>query len=121
MGGDSPNKLIVLNDASPHIRINEVLLCIDSMDKPINLNYKYLKKDDKYLETGKTFSIELPHNEELFGKEGVIKIRFNNLYNKAMVSTSPKIRFNSKDSIVVSLNVITEGLLYKPFNNTIEG
>ncbi|MGE7810510.1 DUF4062 domain-containing protein [Lysinibacillus capsici] len=121
MGGNAPNKLIVLNDASPHIRINEVLLCIDSIDKYINLDYKYLKKDDKYVETGKCFAIEIPHNEEFFDKEGVIKIKFNNLYNKEMVSTSPKIRFNSKDSDVALLNVIAEGFLYKPFNNTIEG
>ena len=120
-GGNAPNKLIVLNDASPHIRINEVLLCIDSIDKYINLDYKYLKKENKYVETGKCFAIEIPHNEEFFDKEGEIKIKFNNFYNKEMVSTSPKIRFNSKDSDVALLNVIAEGFLYKPFDNTIEG
>ncbi len=120
MGGNAPNKLIVLNDASPHIRINEVLLYVDSIDQAINLDYKYLKKDDKFVETGKCFAIEIPHNEELFGKEGVIKIKFINSYNKAMVSTSPKIKFNSKDSDAALLNVIAEGMLYKPFNNIIE-
>lgn len=72
------------------------------------------------METGKCFAIEIPHNEELFGKEGVIKFKFTNSYNKGMVSTSPKIRFNSKDSDVALLNVIAEGFLYKPFNNTLE-
>lgn len=120
MGGNAANKLIVLNDASPNIRINEITLCIDFESDCTKLNFKYLKKDDKYVETGKCFGIEIPFNEELFGKEGVVKIKFTNLYNKNMVSVSPKLKFNSKVSNGAIQDITAEGFLYIPFINEIE-
>lgn len=119
MGSDAPNKLVVLNDASSHIRINEVTLCINSMSEDIKLKYRYLKKDDIYVETGKCFDIEIPYNEELFDKEGVIKIKFTNLYNKNMVSISPELKFNTKANGTVQ-NIISDEFLYRPFINKIE-
>ena len=120
MGEDAPNKLIILNDASPHIRINDVVLCIDSKRECTKLMFKYLKKDDKYVETGKCFGIEIPYNEEFFDKEGVVKIKFTNLYNKNMVSISPKMKFNTRVTSGTVQDILQEGFLYRPFVNKIE-
>lgn len=120
MGGNAPNKLIIFNDASPHIRINEVVLCIDSKRECTKLEFKYLKKDNKFIETGKCFGIEIPYNEEWFDKEGVLKINFTNLYNKNMVSISPKMKFNTRVSSGTVQSIISEGFLYIPFINKIE-
>lgn len=120
MGEKSPNKLIVLNDASPHIRIKKINLYIESEPNKIDLKFKYLKKDSKYIETGKCFGVEIPYNEDYFEKECSIKIEFVNLYNKNMVSTSPKLRFNAKGSKEGFQDIIAEDFLYKPFINEID-
>lgn len=117
MGENAPNTLIILNDASPHIRIKKINLYTESEHNKVDLKFKYLKKGSKYIETGKCFGVEIPYKKDYFGKECSIKIEFVNLYNKNMVSTSPKLRFNSKSSKEGFQDIIEEDFLYKPFIN----
>lgn len=119
MGGAAPLKLILSNDASSTIRINEINLIIDENNKKIALDYKYLKKDSNWIPTGKYFEVIIKNDENLFGKTASLEVYYTNLYNKRMKAVSPSFKFVEKSSQNPFLYVESSGFLYIPFVNEI--
>ena len=120
MGGASAIQLIVLNDASPNIKIRNVKLIVDNdFEEGIELEYKYLKKDDRFSSTGKSFEIIIPNDSNLFGQAATIEIHYSNLYKKQMKSISPNFNFIEKQDENTFLDIHTERFLYIPFSNEV--
>lgn len=119
MGGEAPINLILMNDASPNIKITGVDLKVDGFERTIEIQYKYLKKDDRFAPTGKCFELSIKHDPRLFGKKAMIEIEYTNLYKKRIKSISPLLTFVSKENDHVILNIQSEGFLYIPFSNEI--
>jgi hypothetical protein len=120
MGGNAPIKIIIINDASPTIKIDQVTLILKESDEIIDLDFKYLKKGEQYNATGKCFGIEIKQNVSLFGRVAKIEIHFTNLYQKSMKAVSPDFRFNDRESMDSLLFIESEGFLYIPFNNFVK-
>ncbi|KQL54941.1 hypothetical protein AN964_16495 [Heyndrickxia shackletonii] len=120
MGEKAPVKIIVLNDATPTIKIDKVEMIVKESQEIIELKYKYLKKSDRFIETGKCFGIEIPNKVSLFGRVAFIEIHFTNLYKKSMVASSPEFEFYDREGMDTLLYIKKEGFLYKPFSNSIK-
>lgn len=119
MGSNSPIKLVVLNDASPSIKVDKVIMTIECEGRETELLYKYLKIDNKFIETGRCFEITINNDKSLFGKSAKFEIYYTNLYKRKMKSVSPNFQFINKNNDNSLLDIKSEGLLFIPFNNEI--
>ncbi|MCP3741443.1 hypothetical protein [Rossellomorea sp. BNER] len=119
MGEGAPIQLIVLNDASPSVKIEKVELEMPDQYENINLDFKYLKKDDTFVETGKCFAFLIENNNEYFGRKGILNIYYTNLYNKSMKASSPEFNFVRKENQYTLLEIENNKFLYVPFSNIV--
>ncbi|MGE7623582.1 hypothetical protein ACQKMD_11105 [Viridibacillus sp. NPDC096237] len=110
--GDS--KAIILNDASPQIRIEKIVMFLNGSEKE-KIDYKYTKKNDTFIPTGKSFVINLPSLSDYVGKDVCFKIYFHNYYNESMIATSPD--FTILEGNITGTMLDTKNKLYKPFKN----
>jgi hypothetical protein len=115
MGANAPIQLILLNDAVSTIRIDKVNMSIGY--EIIELEYRYLKKDERFNVTGKCFELSIKNNNTYYGKEAYIDIYYTNLYNKKMIAKSPLIKFQEKIDEHTLLDIKAEKFLYIPFKN----
>jgi hypothetical protein len=115
MGPQKTIDLIILNDAVSTIRMDKAFLIVN--EKKIELNFKYLKKDDAFKETGKTFVVQIKNDDDLIGKDAYIEIVYTNLYNNQMRAISPIFHFIEKRDVYTRLDIKNEKFLYIPFKN----
>jgi hypothetical protein len=119
MGSSAPLRLVLLNDASPTIKIDKIIMVLNENNEVIELDYRYLKKDNPYVPTGKCFEVVIKNDEVLFGKSSYLEIYYTNLYNKKMKAVSPCFKFVGKVNENSLLDIESRGFLYIPFKNEI--
>lgn len=120
MGARAPVRILIANDGYLNVAIQKVELILINGNKKEKLEFKYLKKDDKYTNVGKYFAILIPWNEELYGKPFQIKLTYLNLYKQVMSAYSGRLNFVERQFEGRLLEIEKDNTFYRPFINQLK-